>query len=197
MVRLRCHCLTHCSDGWDRTSQLSSLAMFLLDPYYRTVDGFRVLVEKEWCSLGHMFATRCRHPHSSKAKEGYEESQVSPVFIQWLDAVRQVLGQHPHECEFNEDLLLYLAYHVYSSKHGTFLMDCEHDRVVHQIPRLTTSLWDDMEEHRGRFLNPGFAPEHDAETSKLVLGLNYLHVSFSQRRLGIWRRYWQNNGVGV
>ena len=28
--------LTHCSDGWDRTSQMTSLAMLLLDPHYRT-----------------------------------------------------------------------------------------------------------------------------------------------------------------
>ena len=28
--------LVHCSDGWDRTSQLTSLAMLLLDPYYRS-----------------------------------------------------------------------------------------------------------------------------------------------------------------
>lgn len=34
--------LVHCSDGWDRTSQLTSLAQLLLDPYYRTIDGFQV-----------------------------------------------------------------------------------------------------------------------------------------------------------
>jgi len=38
--------LVHCSDGWDRTSQLCALAQLMLDPYYRTVSGFRVLVEK-------------------------------------------------------------------------------------------------------------------------------------------------------
>ena len=32
--------LIHCSDGWDRTSQLSALAQLLLDPYYRTFEGF-------------------------------------------------------------------------------------------------------------------------------------------------------------
>ena len=29
--------LVHCSDGWDRTAQLVSLAELLLDPYYRTI----------------------------------------------------------------------------------------------------------------------------------------------------------------
>ncbi|XP_070552513.1 phosphatidylinositol-3,5-bisphosphate 3-phosphatase MTMR2-like isoform X2 [Ptychodera flava] len=46
----------HCSDGWDRTAQLSSLAMIMLDPYYRTIKGFEVLIEKEWISYGHKFA---------------------------------------------------------------------------------------------------------------------------------------------
>jgi protein tyrosine/serine phosphatase len=34
--------LIHCSDGWDRTAQLSSLALLMLDPYYRTIKGFMV-----------------------------------------------------------------------------------------------------------------------------------------------------------
>ena len=38
--------LVHCSDGWDRTSQMSATCMLLLDPYYRTLEGFAVLVEK-------------------------------------------------------------------------------------------------------------------------------------------------------
>ena len=36
--------LVHCSDGWDRTPQLTSLAQVLLDPFYRTRDGFKVYV---------------------------------------------------------------------------------------------------------------------------------------------------------
>ncbi|KAJ8795480.1 hypothetical protein J1605_018261 [Eschrichtius robustus] len=48
--------VVHCSDGWDRTSQLTSLAMLMLDSYYRTVKGFEALIEKEWISFGHRFA---------------------------------------------------------------------------------------------------------------------------------------------
>lgn len=52
------HVLIHCSDGWDRTSQLSALSQLCLDPYYRTMEGFMVLVEKDFVSFGHMFRHR-------------------------------------------------------------------------------------------------------------------------------------------
>lgn len=34
--------LVHCSDGWDRTAQVCSIASLLLDPYYRTINGYQV-----------------------------------------------------------------------------------------------------------------------------------------------------------
>ncbi len=39
--------LVHCSDGWDRTAQLTALAMLMLDPHYRTIRGFEV---SGWCA---------------------------------------------------------------------------------------------------------------------------------------------------
>lgn len=60
------HVLVHCSDGWDRTSQLSALGQLCLDPYYRTLEGFIVLVEKDWLSFGHMFRHRSGFLSSEK-----------------------------------------------------------------------------------------------------------------------------------
>ena len=60
------HVLIHCSDGWDRTSQLSALAQLCLDPFYRTIRGFEILVEKDWLSFGHKFLDRCGHLSSDK-----------------------------------------------------------------------------------------------------------------------------------
>lgn len=72
------HVLVHCSDGWDRTSQLCSLAELLLDPYYRTLSGFFVLIEKDWLSFGHRFADRCGHLISEKAFINSATSDVPP-----------------------------------------------------------------------------------------------------------------------
>lgn len=58
-VTVRCHnVLVHCSDGWDRTAEICSLAEIMIDPYYRTLEGFEVIIEKEWVSFGHKFHHR-------------------------------------------------------------------------------------------------------------------------------------------
>ncbi|KAK9190224.1 hypothetical protein WN943_018826 [Citrus x changshan-huyou] len=54
--------LVHCSDGWDRTTQVVALANLLLDPYYRTFAGFQALVEKDWLAFGHPFSDRVGMP---------------------------------------------------------------------------------------------------------------------------------------
>ena len=50
--------LIHCTKGWDRTPQLVAISEILLDPYYRTFEGFAVLIEKDFLSFGHQFARR-------------------------------------------------------------------------------------------------------------------------------------------
>jgi len=41
------------SDGWDRTAQMVALEMVMLDPFYRTILGFEMLIEQEWLAAGH------------------------------------------------------------------------------------------------------------------------------------------------
>lgn len=105
-------------EGWDVTAQVSSLAQLCLDPYYRTLDGFRVLVEKEWLALGHRFQ------HRNNLQQGF-----TPTFLQFLDAVHQIQKQFPLAFEFNEFYLRFVAYHSVSCRFRTFLLDCEAART--------------------------------------------------------------------
>ncbi|CAN0090610.1 unnamed protein product, partial [Ectocarpus sp. 4 AP-2014] len=112
--------LVHCSDGWDRTAQLTALAQLYMDPYYRSLEGFEVLVEKEWCSFGHMFGLRA---HSDSPTES------SPVFLQWLDAVwQQLVRQYPSSFEFTGHYLERLVEGVYSAGFLNFAGNCERER---------------------------------------------------------------------
>jgi myotubularin-related protein 3/4 len=93
--------LVHCSDGWDRTPQIVATAQLCLDPYYRTVEGFRILVEREWLSFGHKFADRVGHGPGSD-----ELNERCPVFLQWLDCVHQIHRQFPCSFEFSMGYLV-------------------------------------------------------------------------------------------
>ena len=58
MIQHKRTVLVHCSDGWDRTAQVCSLVQMLLDPFARTVQGFQMIVCKEWLKAGHRIHIR-------------------------------------------------------------------------------------------------------------------------------------------
>jgi len=133
--------LIHCSHGWDRTSQVPALAQLLLDPHYRTREGFSTLVEKDFLSFGHPFHTRCGHGEG-RNEQGGDEGQLSPIFLQFLDCVFQLVNQFPDYFEFNPRYLLLLSEHVYSCRFGTLLCDSEREReVVAGTRQRTYCIW--------------------------------------------------------
>ncbi|EPQ25757.1 uncharacterized protein PFL1_06624 [Pseudozyma flocculosa PF-1] len=266
------HVLVHCSDGWDRTSQLAALAELCLDPYYRTFDGFAVLVEKDWLSFGHRFAERGGYKSNDKffvtssrpasalddderpASDGGSDTEgdraaggngagagatttagagagqggggggggggfdgqaaanafwgftkqltanfsaatssssaqqsgphrgshikeTSPVFHQFLDCIWQIMRQCPKRFEFGQDFLVEVLRASQECQYGTFLMDCERERLAPRddegralppLPSRTVSAWDHLlsESSRQRFRNPQYEPELDERDPK-------------------------------
>jgi len=227
------HVLVHCSDGWDRTSQLVAISEVCLDPYYRTIEGFEVLVEKDWISFGHKFSHRCgllakdsanlnevltstaskifntngnkdsttsntisstlnavsnftsaaskflkmgaanitsqkdQAPQASSVDSVSKNStlprETSPIFTQFLDCIYQLWIQNPTQFEFNDDFLVQLNTHVYSSQFGTFLFNSEYERRVFRhdgkdLSQCTYSVWDWFNSNKEDYINPLYIP---------------------------------------
>lgn len=139
--------VVHCSDGWDRTAQVCSLAALLLDPFYRTIQGFQALIEKDWLSFGHKFSDRCGYI-SSDGKE------LAPIFTQFIDATYQLLQQYPYKFQFNEYFLLTLHDHVHSCQHGTFIGNSEKERQMLRLSERTYSLWGYLANNTNEYISP-------------------------------------------
>ncbi|XP_052296248.1 phosphatidylinositol-3-phosphatase myotubularin-1-like isoform X3 [Citrus sinensis] len=146
--------LVHCSDGWDRTTQLVALANLLLDPYYRTFAGFQALVEKDWLAFGHPFSDRVGMPTLSGSGDisfelcrqsstgsfpsspmrqssgslapqasgsSHAQNNYSPIFLQWVDCVSQLMRMYPFAFEFSSAFLVDFLDCVLSCRFGNFL----------------------------------------------------------------------------
>ena len=171
--------LIHCSDGWDRTAQLSSLSQMLLDPFYRTVNGFAILVEKDWLSFGHQFGLR--NGFADKEKQ----DQASPIFLQFLDAVHQLLEQFPNSFEFNEKFLIFLAKTYNLNLYGTFMFNNEKERYDANAKFNTASVWTEIFRDLKPYLNVYYDPN----------SVKILEPNYSYYNLKIWTALFMENNI--
>ena len=170
-------CLIHCSDGWDRASQLTAFSQMLVDPYYRTIRGYMTLIEKDFLSFGHQF----RYRNGYYSKEEVHEDQNSPIVLQYLDATHQLLVNYPMYFEFNMKFLIFIANNLNSGKYGTFLYNHEKERDEKEARTKTMSIWTDILKNINEYTNPFYEKRTQEEYFFVPL--------FSSHKVRMWEEF--------
>jgi len=140
--------LITCVNGMEFSAALSSMVQLMLDPFYRTLWGFQVLIEKEWCHMGYPWVSRLGHV----TDHFFGTETCSALIVLWLDAVFQLLRVNPTAFEFTEDLLCTIGRHLYSCRFGNFLGATEEERSTLGLANNTMSLWSFINTQRSEFL---------------------------------------------
>ena len=173
----------------------------MLDPYYRTLRGFQTLVEKEWVSFGHKFCQRTGGPADGgnlifpqtsspmnadltpPRVEASNPEERSPIFLQFIDCVWQMMMQFPASFEFNEYFLITILDELYACRFGTFLFDSECEARNNFAREKTISLWGYINAQTRKYLNPNYTP---AEVS----GHRLIIPSAARLELKLWNNYY-------
>lgn len=139
----------HGTTGVDRESAVVGLAELLLDPFYRSIKGFLILIEKEWLNAGHPF------PKRTGLGETTPEER-SPIFVLWMDAVWQLTVQFPAVFEFTEDLLVFVLEATQTDYFGTFMNNNEDSRI-YSFLKGTLSAWTPLLVNQSLYTNPFYS----------------------------------------
>ncbi|XP_054016584.1 myotubularin-related protein 10-B isoform X1 [Hylaeus anthracinus] len=156
--------------GTDICCIVSSLVQLLLDPYFRTINGFQSLMQKEWVAGGHPFCDRLGHI-------GKRKSEKAPLLLLYLDCVWQLTQQFPGQFEFTETYLTTVWDAAHVSIFDTFIFNCEKDRVAAAMepskPLVLRSVWDWREQFSEQdillFYNPLYNFRDTNSTEKSII----------------------------
>lgn len=124
----------------------------MLDPFYRTIKGFRALIDKEFLAFGYKFNDRCGFNQG-------DPTEVSPLFTQFIECIFQIMQQNTLAFEFNEQFLLKLHDLIQSCQFPTFIGNCEKDRSDLKVWEIKYSLWKYIVKHLNDYINPSYVTQ--------------------------------------
>lgn len=105
---------------------ISSLVQIIVDPYFRTINGMMVLIDKEWVQKGFPFHREVHQldselsSSSGREREPRQSLFYNSVYFLFLSCIFDLIHCHPLEFQFTERLLTYLMEAIYSPDYTTF-----------------------------------------------------------------------------
>lgn|SRR3990167_5388850 len=133
--------------------------------------------------FGHKFSDRTGH------SPGGSKTEISPIFLQFMDCVHQLILQYPCSFEYTETMLLYILDSLFNCRFGTFLGNSKKERNELKLNEKTKSVWSEVFENAARFKNPLFSSNPQI-----------LQFSSSPRVIKFWDNYflrWDPQFIGT
>ncbi|KNC80994.1 hypothetical protein, variant, partial [Sphaeroforma arctica JP610] len=160
-------CMLQDDNGWGSVGVVSSLVQVMLDPYYRTIQGLRLLIQKEWISFGYPFCT-IRKSHGTPRRQG-----DGPQFLLFIDCLAQMARQFPAKYEYTDLLLRTLVLHIVCSPNPTGPFSCDNNRERHTSQFGTEDdFWGEIGVDPDTYTNPCY--RFQAEAALPMLGCQAL-----------------------
>ncbi|XP_055919388.1 myotubularin-related protein 10-B [Eupeodes corollae] len=156
------------NNGRDLCCIISSLTQIILDPLFRTIDGFQSLMQKEWVALEHPFLDRLGHVFSA------ESSKESPLLLLFLDCVWQLLQQFPEEFEYSQTYLTTIWDSAFLPIFDTFQFNTEQERfkATEELKLVLRPVWDWSEQFADKdkvfFTNPFYQKRQEVLSRKSI-----------------------------
>jgi hypothetical protein len=96
--------------------------------------------------------------------------RLSSIYLQFLDAVHQVLQQFPDYFEFSGAFLETLAWTLHCGYFATFTLNDEKSRKLSNDRKVAfLSVWQLLAAERARFVNPSYALRSEASLDRVLL----------------------------
>jgi len=119
-----------------------------------------------------------------------DSKEIAPIFTQFLDCVWQLTCQFPCAFEFNERFLITIHDHVYSAQYGTFIGNCEKDRLDLRIRQTTYSLWGNLAKNASAHRNPLWSEDGCGQ-------IGFLDPQLNAQSIRYWRGMYNRFESGV
>jgi hypothetical protein len=85
-----------------------------------------------------------------------------------------MIVQYPTAFEFNSYFLLFLSEQIYSNKYGTFLFNCEKEKINNKAETSMVSIWSDIFYEKNKYINDIYKPING--TINVKGELKYLNI---------------------
>ncbi|XP_053540381.1 myotubularin-related protein 2-like [Ictalurus punctatus] len=92
------------------------------------------------CIFNPIFLSLCVSQRVGLGDENHANSERSPLFVQFIDCVWQMMRQFPSASEFKELFLIPILDRPYSCLFGTFLYSSEQERMEKEVQGKTVTV---------------------------------------------------------